>query len=196
MSKIIVPILLFILSVGLYFTYLKPAYGVYLAFKEQEERLDIAIVDSKELLKKYDVLYGEYSLITDSQKEKLSKILPDAVDIVRLVMDLDNLATNHNLSISSFEIPDMETDQLPHASNRKNNRSGNNEEAENPVASAVLGVEIAGDYNDFKSFLFDAERSLSIMDVVAIDIKTFDITKPGVENQIVYSLGLQVYWIK
>ncbi len=197
MSKIIVPILLFIVSVGLYFTYLKPAYSVYLAFKEQEKRLDTAIGDSKELLKRYDDLYGEYSLITATQKEKLNKILPDAVDIVRLVMDLDNLATNHNLSIKSFDIPDVESGQTSTVRNRRNNRSGSaSKEKESPVAKAVLGVEIAGDYKDFKSFLFDVERSLSLMDVVTLDIKTSDMTKPDVEDPIVYSLGLQVYWLK
>lgn len=199
MSKIIVPILLFIISVGLYFTYLKPAYNVYLAFKEQEKRLDTAIGDSKELLKKYDDLYGEYSLITELQKEKLNKILPNAVDMVHLVLDLDNLATNHSLSIKSFEIPDLESDKVSPSTNRRNNRNKNNnanKDEDDHVAKAVLGVEVAGEYRDFKAFLYDIERSLSLMDVVKLDIETSDMTKPGVEDKIVYSLGLQVYWLK
>lgn len=196
MSRLIAPILLFIVSAGLFFTYLKPAYNVYLAFKEQEKRLDVAIGDSKDLLKKYDELYGKYSLITDAQKQKLDKILPDSVDVVHLVMDLDNLSTNHNLSINSFDIPDMESGQTPTRS--KNRRNITNKDKDSSIGEAVLGLDIEGDYKDFKSFLYDVEKSLSLMDAVSleIDVPDVDMLQPGVERKVSYSLKLQVYWLK
>ena len=56
MSKVLTPILFFLAAIGLFFTYLRPAYDVLLAFQAQEERLDATLEESGKLLEVHDSL--------------------------------------------------------------------------------------------------------------------------------------------
>lgn len=190
MSKVLTPILLILAAIGLFFTYLRPAYSVVQAFKDKEVELDKAITDAQTLLKKHNELMASYSSINSEDRARLDKILPDTLDIVRLILDIDAVATKHTIEIRSFEIPQLDS--------KKNvSRAKASKAAESPIGSAVLTIEIAGDYPDFKNFLLDIERSLTLMDVVEMTVEVPDETKPGVsDDAVVYTLGLQTYWLK
>lgn len=196
MSKIVTPILFFIIAIGLFFTYIRPAYDVLLAFQQQEKEIDQAIESTKELVIIHDNLMTELNNIDPKDKTRMRTILPESVDVVRLILDLDALATKHDIDIEEFEIPVLEVEQ-PTQNTRSRGRT-NTDEQEKPYTSAILTVEFAGAYPDFKDFLIDVERSLILMDVVDMEISVPDITQPGIDadSQTTYSVGLQVYWLK
>lgn len=192
MSKVLTPILFFLAAIGLFFTYLSPAYDVLLAFQEQEVRLDQSLEQSKQLLVGYDGLLRDYNSITSDDLKKLSQILPDDIDAVRLIMDLDALTTKHRLSVRSFKVPQMDAG----TSRVTAVNAVATPEENDPVGKAVLTIECDGKYEDFKALLSDIERSLTLMDVVGLELKVADMTKPNAVNTTVYTLELQTYWLK
>jgi hypothetical protein len=59
---------------------------------------------------------------------------------------------------------------------------------------AVLTIECEGSYADFKKLLVDIERSMSLMDVVALEVDVAD--TQDTQEEAVFTLGLQTYWLK
>ncbi len=194
MSKIITPIILFIVSVGLFFTYIKPAYGTLLKLREQSARLDLAIAESDVLLEKHTDLVKKYNNISDINKKRFKQFLPDALDAVGIIIDMDFLATKHNLNIRTFEVPVMKDVNVGNRNKRK--ASNNSEDENNPVKSATFTIECDGNYDDFKKFLLDIERDLLLLDMTELNISVSDITEPGAVMETVYSVKLQTYWFK
>ena len=83
----------------------------------------------------------------------------------------------------------QKTETVSRSRSSKNQKDG-------PVGSAILTVEVEGEYNDFKSFLYDVERSVALVDVAVLEIQVADDLRPGEEEGITYTVGLQAYWLK
>lgn len=196
MSKVVTPILFFIIAVGLFFTYIRPAYDVLVAFQAQEEELDVALQETEQLIQKYDTLMTNYSSISSEDKARLNKILPQEIDVVRLILDLDSLATKNNMEIISFEVPQLDSKHAPVSRSRTAQRGTSDEDS--PIGNAVLTIECEGEYLDFKNFIYDIERSLLLMDMVALEIEVPDMSEAGTEPDAKpsFTLGLQSYWLK
>jgi len=174
-------------AIGLFFTYLRPGYEVLQAFQAQADRLDDSIERSKNLLETHKKLLDEYNRISPEKIAKLNKILPDSIDTVQFVLDIDKFATKYDLVIDGIDIPDP-------SKTAKSAVQKNVEES--PIESIIYTVEFSGYYDDFKSFIRDAETSLSLMDVVALDIKVANINQVGAERKVIYKVGLQLYSLK
>jgi len=192
MTKVLTPILFFLAAIGLFFTYLRPAYDVLLAFQAQEDRLDTTLEESGKLLEVHDSLLRKYNSISSENLKRLTQILPNDVDVVRLIVDIDALTTKHRLSIRSFEVPYLES-EVASASSKKKQTA---EEDKGPVGEAILTIECEGEYANFKALLLDIEKSLSLMDLVSLHIEVSDMTRPNAVRGTVYTLGLQTYWLK
>lgn len=188
MSKVLTPILFTIIALGLFFSYLRPAYSELNASKERLVRIDQAIEESDKLLSNYTELKNKMNAISAEDQKNLAKILPDSVDVVRLILDLDSLATKYGLTIRSFEIPDIESELTL-------KKSPDATLEESPVMKAVLTITCEGSYADFKKLLVDIERSMSLMDVVELEVKVAE-KSTDTEEEAVYTLGLQTYWLK
>lgn len=196
MSKVVTPILFFIIAVGLFFTYIRPAYDVLVAFQAQEKELDVALQETEQLLKKYDELMTNYSSISSEDKARLNKILPQEIDVVRLILDLDSIATKNKMKILTFKVPQLDAKNAPASRSRTAQRSTADENS--PIGSAVLTIECEGEYPDFKNLIYDIERSLLLMDMVALEIKIPNMSESGTrpDAKPTFVLGLQSYWLK
>jgi hypothetical protein len=162
---------------------------VLLAFQVQEDELDNAIAETQDLIDVHDELIATFSNISAEERARMRSILPESIDIVRLIIDLDTLANRHNISIRTFDVPDINR----RATARNTNTT---DTIEDSVGSAILTIELEGEYPNFKAFLIDVERSLTLMDVVDLEIEVPDVSRNIGNDQIVYTLGLQSYWIK
>ena len=86
MTKLTTPVLLIILSIGLFFMYVDPTYNNVQEIIQEQERFDEALDKSKELQMIRDELLAKYNTFSTSDLNRLSKLLPDNVDNVRLVL--------------------------------------------------------------------------------------------------------------
>ncbi len=192
MDKVVLPFILFTISIGLFFSYIRPAVDVLKALNVQEERVTQVLKDSKDFEKKRDALLAER--ISKDEDSRLKSILPDTIDVVRFIIHLDDLAKQNGILIRSFTFPRMDL-----------RSSGDASADDMQVMNALFTLDVETTYDQFKSFLMDIEKSAALMDVVSLNIDVpAELTIVGGEKdrpvggskKQVYTLGIQRYWLQ
>ncbi len=111
----------------------------------------------------------------------LSKLLPDNIDNIRLVIDIDEMAKSYGMRIRNFK-----TDAGADAKN-----AGTIGKSAAPYGTLTMSFSTTAPYNIFLGFLPRLERSLRVLDVTAISFSSGD------SNQLYdYSVTLKTYWLK
>ncbi|MDD4989013.1 MAG: type 4a pilus biogenesis protein PilO [Candidatus Pacebacteria bacterium] len=181
MFKTLTPIILLVASVGLFFGFINPEYGKIQAKRVELAQYDEALGKSKDLTNRRIELSNKYKSITDEDRVRLSKLLPNAVDNVRLILDIDSIAKLHGMKIRNTRI-----DQGSSADQANNPAIVD----ERKYGSIGLGFSVTSSYNDFVNFLNDLEHSLRITDIVSLSLRP---QKVGVYD---FAIDLKTYWLK
>ena len=187
MSKIIAPILFIIASVGLFFSYISPAMDTLRQATDLKDRLVVAVEKYNDLFQRREMLRSNYASIPVADEQNLHRILPDEIDPVRIIIDIDRLARapGIGLQVSSFELPRMHTTQSSRGA----------EEEKNQLTTWVMATTVEGSYAGFKTFLATLERSLTIFDVTQLEIEKIDIGATADRGQR-YKVTMHVYSLK
>ncbi len=181
MSKTFIPILLIVASIGIFFGFIDPTYKQIEAKRTKLAQYDEALGKSKDLTNRRIDLSNKYKSITDEDRVRLSKMLPNAVDNVRLILDIDSIAKRHGMKIRNTRI----------------NQAASAEDKSNPLVvdertfgSIGLSFSVSSSYNEFINFLNDLEHSLRITDIVSLTLVP---QKIGMYD---FSIDLKTYWLK
>lgn len=195
MDKVVLPFILFTISVGLFFSYIRPAIDVLGALSAQEDRVTQVLENSKNFERKRDALSAERDTISREKEARLKSILPDSIDVVRFIIHLDDLAKQHGILIRSFTFPRM---------GLRDTQAGGTAQ-ESGVVSALFTLDVLTTYDQFKGFLKDIEKSSALMDVVSLGIDVpAELPLPAgskepaetTAKKQVYTLGIQRYWLR
>lgn len=190
MTKLTFPILLIILSVGIFFMYIDPTYGEIKEKIQEQERFDQALNKSKELQEIRDKLLAKYNTFSSRDLDRLAKLLPDNVDNVRLVLDIDYIA-----SIYGMRIKDVTIDT------EKERKEGTIGPTKNKYESVTLSFSMVSSYDNLIKFIKDMEKSLRIVDVTNISLVAIpnQLDKDGApirEDLYKYNISVKTYWLK
>ena len=184
MSSRIVPVLLILIAFGIYFGYVNPTYtGEVAKLKAEINGYDGALAAADRFLAREGEILTERQSIPDAGFARVEAFLPDGVDNVQLILDLNALASRSGLSLSNFDI----------AVNERNENARSDQFSlvdEGPVASLDLSVSATGTYSSFKSFLRGVEWSLRPLDLVQLSI---DDSQSGIYT---YSMTFRIYWLR
>lgn len=180
--KSLTPILLIILGLAVFFLYVDPTYQNEIkagqaTLANQNQLLE----NSRQLLQKRDDLYKRYTTIGSNEINRIQKLLPDTIDNVRLVIDLDGVAQRYGMSLADLNLAEATpapTTQVTTAS----------EEAK--YQSVTISFSVTTSYDVFLQFLRDLEQSLRIVDVTKI---SFSSTPTGLYK---FGITLKTYWLK
>ncbi|MDD5050404.1 MAG: type 4a pilus biogenesis protein PilO [Candidatus Pacebacteria bacterium] len=181
MFKTLTPIILLIASIGLFFGFIDPQYKQIQAKRAKLAQYDEALGKSKDLTNRRIELSEKYKSITDDDRVRLSKMLPNAVDNVRLILDIDSIAKLHGMKIRNTKI-----DQGPSLDEKNNPLIVD----ERKYGSIGLGFSVTSSYSNFINFLDDLEHSLRITDIVSLSLRP---QKVGVYD---FAIDLKTYWLK
>lgn len=184
MIRLTIPILFIILSVGLFFMYIDPMYTDIKATIIEEEKFDQALDKSKELKEVRDALLSKYNTFSTSDLDRLEKLLPDNVDNVRLVLDIDHIASTYGMRIKNVNISVGDDKQ-----------EGIIGQVDKLYESVLLSFSITSSYDTLKQFIKDLEKSLRIVDVVDISLTSSKAVE-NINNLYEYNIGLNTYWLK
>ncbi|MCK5021628.1 MAG: type 4a pilus biogenesis protein PilO [Candidatus Pacebacteria bacterium] len=178
MFKFVLPLFLIILSGGLFFSYIDPVYQSVSDLKDENSQYDEALNKSKELRSVRDSLLSKYNTFLAKDLDRLKKFLPDNVDNVRLIMEIDSMASKYGVVIRKVDIDKS-------ASN--SDILGPNTEDFNTIN---LDFSIEASYRDFVKFLTDLTNNLRIVDIKSLSFRSssFGLYK--------YNLGVKTYWLK
>lgn len=172
------PILLLIVSVGIFFLYIDPKYQEIKILRAEEAQYNDALNKSKELQKERDKIKDKFNKIPAAEVERLEKFLPDNVDNVRLINDLEAIVGRYGAHLRNIRIG------TPAASQR---------DVLGDVSKyGILTLEfsIQTSYKNFLLILRDLEDSLRLADVTSISFLSSD------NDTSDYSLAIKTYWLK
>ncbi len=175
----IISIILVLASFGLFFGYIDPTYTAIQSSRTDKATYDTALANSKVLESERDALLQKFNAMDSTDLAKLTKLLPDNIDNIRLIIDIDNMAKTYGMRIRNFK---TNTNQASTDTIGANTT---------PYGTLTLTFTTTASYNTFLAFLHDLERSLRVLDVTAVQFSSSDVS--AVND---YNVTVNTYWLK
>mgnify|MGYP003466868556 CR=1 FL=1 len=203
MFKLIGKIIILAVSVAIIALYTVPTYKKIQALNVDVKRYEQTLADSKELLDLRKKLSEKYGTITPEQLERINKLLPDNVDNIRLILEIDDVSKKYGMVIKNvkFDSANQKTDAKSSLADQSNAQAL---EQNKDYGKFTFEFSTAGNYANFVSFVSDIEKSLRIVDVSSIKFSTPDSVaavaagiNPGKPKDINnYDYKINTYWLK
>ncbi len=190
MTKSIVSIAALAIAGAILFFFTQPTYDEVLAKEGEIAEYDQALEKAAELQALKQSLLSRYNTFNPADIDRLHKLLPDHVDNVRLVLDIDSLAGRHGMALQNVTLsnPTESTQQKGAIATISGGREKYN--------SLTLKFATHGTYANFRLFMEDLERSLRIVDLVTLSLQGASDNIVGQEPRYRYDITLRTYWLK
>lgn len=197
--------IIFILaSLGVTFGYAYPRYNSMTGSSELEAKsvkelkdsviqYEAALEKTREIEEVRNGLLTKYNSITEADRVRIEKMMPDNIDSVRMVIDINNIAQLVGMSLREISLtePTSQTER----------KDANNTQVVVARPSAytymTLSFSVTGAYNSLIAFLGGLEKSLRIADVSDLSIeeastKDTDVNKSKVFTEPLYKMKVSV----
>lgn len=186
MTRAIVTLFCLAAAGALFILYTKPAYEGVQGIRDQITEYNLALDKAAELQRLKQSLLSRYNSFNPADVDRLHKLLPDHVDNVRLVLDLDTLASKHGLALQNVVIsgPKDATAEAEIAT------IGPTVQRYDSVA---IQFATTGNYDRFVQFLTDLEKSLRVVDIVDLSMNA---AGAGGDQVYRFDITLNTYWLK
>ena len=205
--KPFIAILLFVLSVVLAVFYIKPAWPRTRELRQDVSFLEETLESARELQSVRDRLLAKYNSFTPNDIERLNKLLPDNVDNVRLIIDINEMAGRYGLAIQDIDIkkePESELRTAGETAGEEGDFGASAREArealeaeegpgEPKLSFLTLSFSVLAPYERFLALLSDLERSLRIVDVTEL---SFGSSKEAATKGHVFAVTVKTYWLQ
>jgi Tfp pilus assembly protein PilO len=178
--NLLISILFLAVSGILFWGYIDPTYANVRELRVEENSYNQALNRSRELLNVRDQLVSRFNAFPQASLERLEKLIPDHVDNVRLILDLDAIALKYGMRVRNVTI----------SSDQTRIERGALGSGDKPYESVILSFSVSGPYDTFRQFVVDLEQSLRLVDVVGLSFTANDV---GIYN---YTLSIKTYWLK
>ena len=178
--KIIIPLLLIGAAVGIFFGYTDKNYRSTLVKKDQAVQIDKAKKSAYELNEQRQKLTEMRNKISNSDVNKINKMLPDSVENVGLIIEINNISKKNGMG-------DIKSPQINQESSAKSSSKGIDS---SKYGSLAMSFNVTGTYDQFLTFIQDLETYVRIVDVTGL---SFTATKDG---RYTYNITIQTYWLK
>lgn len=177
----LLPVVFLLAAFGLFFGYIHPTYSGPIAVARGEIRsYDSALAAAAAYSRKESELLEEKNAIPVEDLERIAAFLPDGVDNVQLIVDLNALADRSGIRLSDFDVESSVAVE----------EGGGFGDPTSPVESLTLSVTATGTYTAFRSFLAASERSLRLLDMTDL---TVDDSPTGIYT---YGMTFRIYWLR
>ena len=191
MNNRILPSLALMLAVGIFFGYMKPAWsGPIAETKAAIKNNEQALAAADEYKAKQNTLASARNAIDPENLARISTFLPDSVDNVGLILDINALAARSGLSLSNIDVVANNAGGAQTNTRAPASAGALPVARTNLVGSVDLSLSAIGSYTALQSFLAGVERSARLLDVRDIVVKGSD---TGVYN---YQMTLRLYWLR
>ena len=198
----IFPIILILIALGFFFFFVNPLYHDVSTLRTDVASYNQALSHSTDLQKTRDTLLATYNGITTNDKARLEKFLPNTVNNIELILELEKIASAHNMALKNirFETPDDSSDTSKSSNQVVSSTSGSL-----PYGVFQLEFNTEADYSVFTAFLKDVEHNLRLIDVKSL---SFDASSKDTDNNdntktvglsqstYKYSVKVNTYWLK
>lgn len=181
MSRIF-PIVLILIALGIFLGYVNPTYsGSVTTLRTEIQSYESALIAAETFREKEGELLAQRNEISEEGIARVEAFLPDSVDNVQLILDLNALASRSGIKLSNFDIAvsPASREEIPLG-----------DAASSAVDSLDISVKATGTYAGFRAFLVAAERSLRPLDLIDLSLAS---SQTGVYE---YELTFRMYWLR
>ena len=178
--------ILIAVSLGVFFFFLKPQYQSARALQQQVAVYNSSLDTADKLKTSREELIAKYNSISKTDLDNIRSLLPDTVDNIRLVIQLDALAARNGLSTIK---------NVNYQTEKEKQENETPETSRLPYGEFVISFETSGQYKNFLSFLSDLEENLRLVDVTEVSFLEGS-TAATASGVLSYKLTLKTYWLK
>lgn len=192
--KFLLPIFLILLAIGGFIMLVSPQYEKVSSLRQEVSAYDNALNNSKALESERDKLVTKYNAIDQGNLDKISKMLPDSIDNIRLILEIEKIASPYGMTLRDVKYEDT-----------KKEEKGNTPlaGAENEATNEDYGVwnlefSTEGNYNNFIKFTKDMEKNLRLVDISSIEFSAAEsLSSKSSSNDVYkYNFKIKTYWLK
>ncbi|QQR82875.1 type 4a pilus biogenesis protein PilO [Candidatus Campbellbacteria bacterium] len=181
--RFISSIIFILLSLGIFFGFTNGRYVATKSVRTEIAQYDDALAKAASLATLRDSLKDTYNSFSQDELRRLDTLIPDTIDTVRLIIDINAIARRHGLTVLNIAV-DGATD-----AGTKKTGIGPQESAYGTIS---VSFNVSTTYERFKSFLGELENSLRLIDV---DSVTLGETNP-ITGIATYSIRAKTYWLR
>ena len=189
MQRLILPLVLTAISIGLFLVYTNPTYTNIGTLRTRIAEYDQALYNSQELLHVRDQLTSQYNGISADDRARLSKIMPDNVDNIRLIIDIQRIASQYGMLPRDISFEPIKKDSTERTQALV---SGQLPDSKKNYGSFDLSFSVSGTYQNFLLFLNDLEQSLRVVDIESVSFSADSVSNP---NTFKYVIKIRTYWL-
>lgn len=195
MVRFVLPIILIVLAITGFIVFTKPLIAEVQALRGEVASYDEALFNSKRLENERDKLTQKYNTVSPENLSKLEKLLPNSVDNIRLILEIEKVAMPYGMALQDVSY-DVTTESAKDASAVVQAGAVALPERKD-YGIWELSFSTQGTYSNFVNFLRDLERNLRIVDVTVIEFSAGSgPVLPGLQEVYQYSFKIKTYWLK
>lgn len=184
MGRSLFAIILIIASILGFVLFVSPQYQDIIAMRAESTQLNEVLNNSRTLQEKRDQLLKQYNNFSPANIDRLEKMVPNNADNVKLILELQTLASRYGLELRTAA---LSADEEAARTQRTQVQI-----ATRDYGTISLDLVIRGPYDGFVSFLSDIEKSLRIIDVESLSFRS-DANNPSVYQ---FNVSFNTYWLK
>jgi hypothetical protein len=199
MNRNSLALILIILAVGIYFTFTNAQITSIRSIQVANNQYASAISNAEQLIKDRDKVLRQYNNISEDDKNKLEKMLPESVDNIRLVIDLNNVALRHGFNLKDIRAR-LTGSGDKNGGTTPNNTSSNGSSSKSKSSKSVIPnstldsitvtFSVSAPYLEFISFMQDLESNLRLMDISSLNVGSDD------TGNYDFKVELKTYWLR
>lgn len=194
--KLITPIILILIAGATLFLLAMPMYKDIGELRKETASYNQALGNSKALENERDKLTAKYNSFSREDLSKLEKFLPENVDNIRLILEIEQMAAPYGMALRNVKYNAQDTSTMVPVAGVV---QGARKETRKDYGIFDLEFSTSGGYNDFMNFMRDLENNLRIVDVsgVSFSSNTGPLNKQVVGPEVYeYDIKIRTYWLK
>lgn len=201
MMRFITPIILIGIAVSLFFLFTNPIYSDISNLRTEIASYDAALDNSKALENERDKLTAKYNAINPDNLTKLQKLLPENVDNIRLILEIEQIASPFGMTLKDVKYNATNTTNTPTNGGTVVQGGGVAKLAPKDYGIFDLEFSTSGTYNNFINFTKALESNLRIVDISSIAFSSSGVatganTKINSPETYKYDFKIKTYWLK
>ncbi len=183
--------ILILISVGIFFTTIDPMYrgsakDSIKALLQEKERFDLIFNQTKQIDEYTTQITKKYNQIDSKDLFKIQKMIPEHINNIELIVDIDRLAKKNNIrNLGNLAF-------IQSVKNKKEKGKLNISEHKD-FDSVVLEFSFISNYDNFKALLDDLRRSVRLVDVVGVEVRPQANKEDEFNTNLEFHLSIRTY---
>ncbi|MFT5037262.1 MAG: hypothetical protein ACI9VM_000841 [Candidatus Azotimanducaceae bacterium] len=184
----IIQIVLIIISVVIIITYIKPTFTLMQETQGETDEYQTAIANAESYRTELSALLARVEGFDDDNRKVLERYVPDALDIVAIMRDIETIVQNNKMVLTAVSAGDIGAKDIGKINAVQGQQSKDSQVIQNAgLQFQQFSVSVTGTYIQFKLLLKDFEINAYPLEIMNIEFS------PGEGSLYTFSLGLETY---